>query len=606
MKTLILVFLCSIPAFGAACTMQTINGSDTISSGPAKINANFTCLNLNTPKVFSGSTVPATVTGSRFGDFYLRTGTNTTYQCFSVTTCTTVAAGNWVLIAGTGGGGGIPVTTSALRGNGAGAAVAVTGTGSDCVHVDGSSAACPGGGGTGTVTVVGSGNLTSTECVTGGGSQTIQTPSANCTVDSSGNLTANSFSSSDTSHSSEALFNGVTSGTVGLAAADIAGTAIVYVLPSTNGVSGQFLKDNGVVACPTLAAGSPSVCHQLTWGTGGGGGTGCVPTGSSGQILVDDGAGACLSSTPTISGSTITASLTGHASLDAPLASPTFTGTVTIPNGGVFGTPTSMTATNVTGLPLTTGVTGTLSNGNTTATSANTASAIVARDGSGNFTAGTITAALTGNASTASAVAVGGITGLGTGVATALAANVSGSGAICLASGSACAGGGGGSFVLLEQHTASTSNSLDFTTCFSSTYDDYEFRIVGIAPTTDGTVFRAQFGTGAGPTYDTAGNYNWTSLAINPAGGFGNGNATDTSMAFTTTTNNTANYVVGGRYTVSNPGGATARSGGALDVWDGGGFWLNTTAATAIRFFFGTFATNTIASGTIRCYGIAK
>ena len=42
-----------------------------------------------------------------------------------------------------------------------------------------------------------------------------------------------------------------------------------------------------------------------------------------------------------------------------------------------------------------------VSNSATTATSANTASAIVARDASGNFTAGTITAALTGNASTA-------------------------------------------------------------------------------------------------------------------------------------------------------------------------------------------------------------
>lgn len=55
------------------------------------------------------------------------------------------------------------------------------------------------------------------------------------------------------------------------------------------------------------------------------------------------------------------------------------------------------------------------------ATNLNTASTIVARDGSGNFSAGTITAALSGNASTASAVAVGGITGLGTGVATWLA-----------------------------------------------------------------------------------------------------------------------------------------------------------------------------------------
>jgi hypothetical protein len=48
---------------------------------------------------------------------------------------------------------------------------------------------------------------------------------------------------------------------------------------------------------------------------------------------------------------------------------------------------------------------GKVSNSATTATSANTVSAIVARDGSGNFSAGTITAALTGNASTATTLA---------------------------------------------------------------------------------------------------------------------------------------------------------------------------------------------------------
>ena len=48
---------------------------------------------------------------------------------------------------------------------------------------------------------------------------------------------------------------------------------------------------------------------------------------------------------------------------------------------------------------------GKVSNSATTATSANTLSAIVARDASGNFSAGTITAALTGNASTATTLA---------------------------------------------------------------------------------------------------------------------------------------------------------------------------------------------------------
>ena len=48
---------------------------------------------------------------------------------------------------------------------------------------------------------------------------------------------------------------------------------------------------------------------------------------------------------------------------------------------------------------------GKVSNSATTAASTNTASAIVARDGSGNFSAGTITAALTGNATTATTLA---------------------------------------------------------------------------------------------------------------------------------------------------------------------------------------------------------
>lgn len=53
---------------------------------------------------------------------------------------------------------------------------------------------------------------------------------------------------------------------------------------------------------------------------------------------------------------------------------------------------------------------GKVSNSATTATSANTASAIVARDASGNFSAGTITASLTGTASSATNIA-GGTTG---------------------------------------------------------------------------------------------------------------------------------------------------------------------------------------------------
>ena len=65
---------------------------------------------------------------------------------------------------------------------------------------------------------------------------------------------------------------GVTSGSVGFTVNDVAGTAILYILPSTAGTSGQMLSDSGAATCPTLASGAPASCHQLTWTTVNGGG----------------------------------------------------------------------------------------------------------------------------------------------------------------------------------------------------------------------------------------------------------------------------------------------------------------------------------------------
>lgn len=79
----------------------------------------------------------------------------------------------------------------------------------------------------------------------------------------------------------------------------------------------------------------------------------------------------------------------------APLASPTFTGTVTLPDNTVTN---AMLAGSIADSKLSTLTTGgKVANSATTATSANTNSAIVARDSSGNFSAGTVTANLTGN-----------------------------------------------------------------------------------------------------------------------------------------------------------------------------------------------------------------
>ena len=149
--------------------------------------------------------------------------------------------------------------------------------------------------------------------------------------------------------------------------------------------------------------------------------------------------------TITLPNATGTVALTSDLTPYATLASPTFTGTVTLPADTIslsMMTDNSVGTSEIVGLAVTEGkiadgavtsvkiadgtivngdinasaaiadtklatisTAGKVSNSATTATDANTASAIVARDASGNFTAGTITAALTGNASTATTLA---------------------------------------------------------------------------------------------------------------------------------------------------------------------------------------------------------
>ncbi len=96
--------------------------------------------------------------------------------------------------------------------------------------------------------------------------------------------------------------------------------------------------------------------------------------------------------------------------VDGTLVSSGDTGTVTstmIANGTIVDADISASAAIVDTKLATISTAGKVSNSATTATNANTASAIVARDGSGNFSAGTITAALTGNASTATTLQTG-------------------------------------------------------------------------------------------------------------------------------------------------------------------------------------------------------
>lgn len=183
--------------------------------------------------------------------------------------------------------------------------------------------------------------------------------------------------------------------------------------------------------------------------------------------------------------------------------------------------------------------------------------------------------------------------------------------------GSGGGGGGGasGAMVLLEQHTASASAQLDFTTFITSTYDTYQFEFINIIPASDGAYFRMLAGTGGGPTYDTGANYDWALWRFFSAGSGTQGTNSASEIVLVNTFHTlTANWSINGMAQLYNPGGAIYKTlNGKFSGWDNAagaflgtetiGVYMSTTAMTAVRF---SMNTGNISSGIIRAYGITK
>jgi hypothetical protein len=169
--------------------------------------------------------------------------------------------------------------------------------------------------------------------------------------------------------------------------------------------------------------------------------------------------------------------------------------------------------------------------------------------------------------------------------------------------------------VLLEQHTASGSATLDFTTFISASYDEYLFEFDHVIPATDGVALWMRMGTGGGPTFDTGANYSWEAQVWSAATAAFGGSTGDTklSLSFTTHVSNSANWGICGKLRLFDPGSAIYKQvEGNFHFYANdpvrasvgiGGAYESATAVTAIRFLF---SSGTIASGTIRVYGVAK
>lgn len=175
----------------------------------------------------------------------------------------------------------------------------------------------------------------------------------------------------------------------------------------------------------------------------------------------------------------------------------------------------------------------------------------------------------------------------------------------------------GGAIVLLEQHTASASATLDFTTAISSLYDEYLIEFINVVPATTNVQFELLCSTNGGVSYDTSALYVASLLAFNSGGSGVAGQAIGSptsalELSAGAQVANTATYGVSGRIALFNPlstslhkifSGDFIYNAGVFQAIAFRGEYQSTTAVNALRFLF---SSGNIASGTIRIYGVAK
>jgi len=169
--------------------------------------------------------------------------------------------------------------------------------------------------------------------------------------------------------------------------------------------------------------------------------------------------------------------------------------------------------------------------------------------------------------------------------------------------------------VLLEQHTASNTASLDFTACITSAYDEYLIEINGIVPITSGDNIIILFSTDGGSTWQTTGYY-WHYQYLSEIGDNGaqGGNAQASIQVATGINSSSSGGGVVCSIRLYNPLGSTYKhcifqsteyhiNGHIYGLYGAIAGRLDATAVNAIRV---VASTSNLASGTIRVYGMSK
>lgn len=179
-------------------------------------------------------------------------------------------------------------------------------------------------------------------------------------------------------------------------------------------------------------------------------------------------------------------------------------------------------------------------------------------------------------------------------------------------------GGASHGLVLLEQQTATSSASLNFTACLSSAYDVYMISHQNIIPDTDGVKIGFRYSEDGGSSYITTATYTWSTYATSFSGGGGpheHGQQNDTAAYFDPHQSSTVLYggLVGNVYLYGANNTTTYKiiQGTGFGIENAGGIYSWQTfgyrqSANAVNAFQIIPSTGLLASGTVRCYGLRK
>jgi hypothetical protein len=180
--------------------------------------------------------------------------------------------------------------------------------------------------------------------------------------------------------------------------------------------------------------------------------------------------------------------------------------------------------------------------------------------------------------------------------------------------------------VLLEEHVAAASATLDFTTrnkngytgaSFQSDFDDYVIKIINALPATDNVDLLMRYSTDGGGSYVSTGVYDYADF-LNNVSNFTTASVSATgatsSKIIPTQDNTAANGGANGTLEIFNPLSATQHKQltGHVCWWNNDNQFYNNVLAfrfatiTAINAFRLLYSSGNVASGTVRLYGISK